>query len=226
MAMVKFIVDTTSKLFIAKSGVTSFDVKTDLYSDAKEHWLNDGFGTDPPTAIGFDFPIRTIGGDPIGGGQFAGDLYFLRNGWQIRPDEADHQLIVSGNLFHDDDIDLFIPTLGGFTVSAIINRSNLVIQTASDDIATLAESLIVTTGNVLVGSTASELKTDLTPPVAGYYDGMIFEVIDGSDMVVRVIDSYLDDGTIFPTISMPFNPSINGIVRILSDFSERRGRIS
>lgn len=121
MAMVKFTVDTTNKLFVAKAGITAFDVKIDLYSDAKEHWLVDN------TAIGFDFPIRTIGGDPIGGGQFAGDLYFLTNGWQIRPDEADHQLLVSGNLFHDDAIDVYVPTVGDFTVSVIAERSNLVL---------------------------------------------------------------------------------------------------
>lgn len=121
MAMAKFTVDTTNQLFIAQAGVTDFDVKVDLYSDAKEHWLLGG------TAMGFQLPIRTIGGDPTGGGQFAGDLYFLINGWQIRPDEANHQLLVSGNLFHDDAIDVYVPTLGGFTVSIIAERSNLVL---------------------------------------------------------------------------------------------------
>lgn len=121
MAMAKFTVDTTNRLFIAQAGVTDFDVQVDLYSDAKEHWLLGG------TVMGFQFPVRTIGGDPIGGGQFAGDLYFLIDGWQIRPDEVDHQLLVSGNLFHDDAIDVYVPTLGGFTVSIIAERSNLVL---------------------------------------------------------------------------------------------------
>jgi len=132
MVMAKFTVDTTNKLFIAKAGVTSFDVKIDLYSDAKEHWLVDS------TAVGFDFPVRTIGGDPIGGGQYAGDLYFLRDGWQIRPDEADHQLIVSGNIFHDDAIDIFVPTVGGYTVSIVVERSSLVIALIEETVGSIS----------------------------------------------------------------------------------------
>lgn len=121
--MAKFDVDTTNKLFIAKPGITSFDVKVDLYSDAKEHWIVGG------TAFGFDFPVRTIGGDPVGGGVFAGDLYFLRDGWKIRPDEADHTLAITGNLFLDagEAGGLFVPTLGDFTVLVNMRNSNLVL---------------------------------------------------------------------------------------------------
>lgn len=121
--MAKFDVDTTNKLFIAKPGITSFDVKIDLYSDAKEHWIAGG------VAFGFDFPVRTIGGDPVGGGVFAGDLYFLRDGWKIRPDEADHTLSITGNLFLDagEAGGLFVPTLGDFTVLVNMRNSNLVL---------------------------------------------------------------------------------------------------
>ncbi|OGT59000.1 MAG: hypothetical protein A3E01_18545 [Gammaproteobacteria bacterium RIFCSPHIGHO2_12_FULL_63_22] len=121
--MVKFTVDTAAKRFIAKPGITSFDVKIDLYSDAKEHWLAGG------AAMGFDFPIRTIGGDPVGGGVFAGDLYFIRDGWKIRPDEVDHTLSVTGNLFLDagETGEIFVPTVGDFTVLANMRNSNLVL---------------------------------------------------------------------------------------------------
>lgn len=124
--MVKFNVDTTLKFFIAKAGITSFDVKVDLYSDAKEHWISGG------AAFGFDFPIRTVGGDPIGGGIFAGDLYFLRDGWKIRPDEADHTLSVTGNLFLDagETGGVFVPTVGDFTVLTNMRNSNLVLAIA------------------------------------------------------------------------------------------------
>jgi hypothetical protein len=121
MAMVKFDVDTSAKLFIAKAGVTSFDVKVDLYSDAKEHWIVDD------TANKFNFPIRAIGGDPIGGGRFAGDFYFLRDGWKIRPQEADHTLTIEGNLYLDDGEvgGIVVPTVGDFTVLTTLERSNL-----------------------------------------------------------------------------------------------------
>lgn len=123
MTMAKFTVDTTNKLFIAKSAIVSFNVKVDLYSDAKEHWITDS------TAFKFDFPIRTIGGDSVGGGQFAGDLYFLRDGWKIRPDEANHTLTITGNLFLDagEAGNLIVPTVGDFTVLVQAVRSNLVL---------------------------------------------------------------------------------------------------
>jgi len=127
MSMAKFTVNTSLKLFIAKAGITSFDVKVDLYSDAKEHWLAGG------AAMGFDFPLRTIGGDPIGGGVFAGDLYFIRDGWKIRPDEADHTLSITGNLFLDDGEvgGIFVPTVGDFTVLTNMRNSNLVLAVST-----------------------------------------------------------------------------------------------
>jgi len=118
MSMAKFIVDGPNLLLIAKPGVTEVDVKVDLYSDAKENWIATGDAK-------FNFPFRTVGGDPIGGGRFAGDLYFLTNGWKIRPQEADHTLTFDGNLYLDDGEagDLVVPTLGGFTVTVVVERS-------------------------------------------------------------------------------------------------------
>lgn len=118
MAMAKFTVDGPNRLLIAKPGVTDVDVKVDLYSDAKEHWIDSA-------DMKYPFPFRTVGGDPIGGGRFAGDLYFLTNGWKIRPQEADHDLTFDGNLYLDDGQtgSLVVPTLGDFTVLVSIERS-------------------------------------------------------------------------------------------------------
>lgn len=116
--MAKFDVDGINLLLIAKAGVTQVDVKIDLYSDAKEHWLT-------TVDAKYHFPFRTVGGDPIGGGTFAGDLYFLTNGWKIRPQEADHELLFDGNLFLDEGETggIIVPTVGAFTVLAKIERS-------------------------------------------------------------------------------------------------------
>jgi hypothetical protein len=120
MAMVKFTVDTTNKLFVAKAGVVDFDVQVDLYSDAKEHWLASG------TAMGFPFPLRTVAGDPNPDGSVVEPFYYMRGGWKIRPDEADHELLVSGNIFLDQGETgrLFVPTLGGFTVLVTVVVTN------------------------------------------------------------------------------------------------------
>jgi hypothetical protein len=113
MAMIKFDVDTTNKLFIAKVGITSFNVQVDLYSDAKEHWIAGG------VAMGFDFPIRTVGGDDIdtGAGTKIPTYCFLTNGWRLRPDEDDHTLDVTGGiLLVDGGGDPFVDTVGAYTV--------------------------------------------------------------------------------------------------------------
>lgn len=130
MAMAKFDVDTTNKLFVAKVGVVNVDIKVDLYSDAKEHWLVDA------VAGGFDFPIRTAGGDPLGGSQNIAPYFFLRDGWKIRPQESNHTLVFSGNLFLDEGEvgGLVVPTLGGFTVlvNIVTSPQALEIVTASN----------------------------------------------------------------------------------------------
>lgn len=113
MAMVKFDVDTTNRLFIAKAGVTEFDVRIDFYSDMKEHWIANTDGS-----MGFAFPLRPVGGDDIVIGTSAIPLYaFLRGGWRIRPDEADHTLnVLGGILLVDGGGDPFVDTTGAFTV--------------------------------------------------------------------------------------------------------------
>jgi hypothetical protein len=163
MSMVKFDVNTTLKLFIAKPGVVSFDVQIDFYSDAKEHWLAGGL------AMGFKFPIRVIGGDPVGGGTYAGDIYFLSDGWKIRPDEADHTLIITGGLFLDEGEvgNLIIPTVGDFTVVTIAERSNLVLAKATGTMAPTQQQIrdalaLATLSAPAVGSIDARLPSALT----------------------------------------------------------------
>lgn len=122
--MTKFTVNTASRLFVAKAGVTSVDIKKELYSDAKEHWIDD------TTANKFDFPIRVVAGDPTSSG-FVEPFFFLGKGWKIRPDEANHTLLLIGNLELDtgETGDLVVPTTGGFTVlvrNVLSNKALLV----------------------------------------------------------------------------------------------------
>ena len=102
--------DTTNKLFILNAGVTALDIKVDLYSDVKEDWKNDASLTK------FRFPIISVGGQSIGGGQVISPYYILRYGWKIRPQEANHTLTISGNVITDDETDVFINTVGNYNV--------------------------------------------------------------------------------------------------------------
>jgi len=59
----------------------------------------------------FDQAMRTVGNDPLPGGQVTGLFLFLMNDWQII---ADHDIVVDGILYHDDDgVSPFILTPGG-----------------------------------------------------------------------------------------------------------------
>jgi len=118
--MAKFTVDGPNKLFIAKPGVTAINLQVDLYSDWKEDWLT----TDN---IKFGEAVRTAGGDPISGTEDLDATFFLTNGWRIRPDEVDHRLILTGNLFTDPDgFSVVVATLGSFNVLVELQTSAIV----------------------------------------------------------------------------------------------------
>ena len=86
--------DGLNKLIRVNEGVTTLDIKTDVYSDWKE-WVS----TRDDNA--FWLPaIRSIGGDPTVAGQTAGDIYFLINGWKLYIDLT--KVAVTGVLFSDD----------------------------------------------------------------------------------------------------------------------------
>lgn len=87
----KVVFDGINKLIIINPEVTSLRVKEDIYSNWKE-WaqVRDNSKFLPA--------IRTTGGDPVGGGQFAGDIYFTINGWKIVVNE---QVTVDGIIYDD-----------------------------------------------------------------------------------------------------------------------------
>ncbi len=104
------------KITIAPS-VSEIEVKADIYSSWKE-WvqLRDNSKFVPA--------IRTIGGDPVGGGKYAGDIYFLQNDWYI---EVSHPVKVVGVLYTDNMIPIYTIQPGGSVsseVSAIVQKAD------------------------------------------------------------------------------------------------------
>lgn len=113
------------------AGAVNIDVQAEIYSEAKRQWLVD------TTLNKFTFPFDTIGGESLGGTTKAGSYYFLRNdlGWYIKPYEADHELIINGNLFgRNPDLPFYMPTDGGYTVAIRLNTSSLTqqVETSTD----------------------------------------------------------------------------------------------
>jgi len=120
----KLTTSTSDKLFILNSGVTTLDIKVDLYSDVKEDWK------DNAELNKFRFPIIAVGGQSIGGGQVISPYYMLRYGWKIRPQEANHTLTITGNIITDDETDVFVNTIGNFNVKikSVVSSNSLTLE--------------------------------------------------------------------------------------------------
>ena len=93
------------------SGELELDAKIDLYSDAKEDWLNPATGFSK-----FEFPFRVVGGDPTVGAQSIAPYFFLQEDWHLQPYEADAEITIIGNLFRDLGGAVSKPTSGEYTV--------------------------------------------------------------------------------------------------------------
>lgn len=77
-------------------GIITLDFSADVYSAGKGDWLSDA------TLSKLMFPIRPIGGDSLPGGLKYDSTYFLRTPWKILPYDADHELVIVGNVFTED----------------------------------------------------------------------------------------------------------------------------
>lgn len=61
--------------------------------------------------------LKQVGGDELGSGLAIPPYIFLLNGWRVRPREANHTLIITGNLFVEGGGVPIVPTLGTYNVS-------------------------------------------------------------------------------------------------------------
>lgn len=116
--------DGPNRLIVVNPGVSTLRVKQDLYSAWKQ-WLQE------ETNSKYEAAFRSIGGDPIGGGLFAGDLYFLINDWKIY---IDHEVAITGVVYCEDGSNPFITPITANVVRS--TASNLALaygQTPAQD---------------------------------------------------------------------------------------------
>jgi hypothetical protein len=102
--------------------------------------------------------FRVVGGDPLGGGVSAGAFFFLNNedGWRIRPESVDHELLVNGNLYGENTaLPVFLPAVGDYQVLIRQNVSSLTqsIATGGSSGATAAD-----VWNFILNGTAAGVK--------------------------------------------------------------------
>ena len=119
-----------TRIISVNEGVTTIDVKADIYS-ASKRWLI----VDDNNKIGQ--VVRVIGGDATIVGQKAGDIYFLVNGWLLQIDLSKTALI--GSVFSDNYDTPLIDFAGTPTKQSLV--SSLVTST-------------ITTTNVVTGDIA------------------------------------------------------------------------
>jgi len=157
--------------------------------------------------------------------------------------------IRGGNLVGVDDleapIDPVLPTVGVQVVRTASSSATQV--TSSGDAAAIADAVweeqtstviagsfgelmndmrdatILVSGLVVAGSTVAVVKTNLSA-AADYYNGNIFEIIDGSDRTLRAIGRFEADGTIHPFEPLPFVPNVGADIVILTGRSVSPGR--
>ena len=100
--------DPINKRIILDSAYVS---AAQMYSRWKD-WAHTGDNTK------YEQAFYALGGDPLGGGLFVASYFFLMNGWKIRPMEANHLLIIDGNIgVYGGGSQPVVQTLGNYNVS-------------------------------------------------------------------------------------------------------------
>lgn len=108
-----------NKIIQIMTGVTSIDVKEDLYSAWKE-WVLEEDNSKWPEAM------RSVGGDPLTAGRYLGSTYFLMNGWKMKPWSGHHTLVINGNIYSEDASNMFVAADGAYNVQIQYTTSNLI----------------------------------------------------------------------------------------------------
>lgn len=161
--------DGETKTIFVNEGVTTLDVKTDLYSAWKE-W--NVAGQESPEPRVWDKAFTAVGGDPITDTQDLGTTYFLENGWRIQPfaSKTSYTLTIEGNLYTREAGETPFFFAEGVSVSLV--RSNIVdlitIEAASvaiteADIAAIADQVWdePLAGHTSAGTTGKKLGDNL-----------------------------------------------------------------
>ena len=144
--------DGINKIIYVHPEVTNLDVRQDIYSGWAD-WvvLRDNAKFLPA--------IRYTGYDPIGGGQYTGDTYFLTNGWKLSIDLSKVRVI--GVLYSDNyDTAFYTPNMSAqypATVSSLVNT--VTINTVTVDPNPLPPTAIEVANAVWLHSFTSKLLT-------------------------------------------------------------------
>jgi len=188
--------DGPNKLIIINANVADLDIKTDVYSAWKRWVMRDNNAA-------YLAALRVTGGDPIGGGQFTGDVYFLINNWRMF---IDHTCMVTGVLYSDDYDSPWMPA-GGTNI--VTNKVSALTNTVSTSGSTLSVSQITngvwnepTSTHTQSGSFGKlqQLVYDLTEAIKVVTDATLVKATETKDETILIKDdtTYIRSGVWAP----------------------------
>lgn len=139
--------DGVNRIIYVNSEVTELDIKIDVYSNWKE-WIKA-----LPENASWLPAIRGVGGDPTVVGEFAGDIYFLINGWKLFVDLT--KVRITGALFSDDYASAYYTYAGVVQYPAQV--SSIVVGSAQ-----IADSESITNSLSSISSTTSSTNATVS----------------------------------------------------------------
>lgn len=163
--------DGYTKIIYVNEGVTSLDIKADIYSAWKEWVL---VSPEEPSVGNWPIAITAIGGEPLNDTLNVGSTFFLENGWRIKPYESrtPYIITVNGNIYTREAGGN--PFLFAQGASVNLTRSNLVDQLVATSTITQGDleniaakvwgtsTLNYTAGSPVFGGTVNGIDSDLT----------------------------------------------------------------
>ena len=176
-----FTIDPANKLIIMGTGITTATAQ-DIYSRWKDWEILSDNAKYPP-AFG-----NSVGGDALGSGIYAGSYFFLRNdtGWRIRPDEADHDLVISGNIYGAAPASpIFTSTVGDYVVSIRLNTSSLTQVVVSGSLTEATQNSVAAIEKILRNRTVTNPSTG----VMTIYDDNGVDILYQANIFENVAES-------------------------------------
>lgn len=143
--------------------------------------------------------FRAVGGDDLGGGLSIPPYYFLQNGWRVRPMEASHNLIITGNLFVEGGGVPVVSTLGTYQVNV-----NYTVPVQAQGISTSGSG--GPSAAEIAAAVRAELADELTrvtelAQIHGLIPGAALVVTPTSRTAGSITQAISGDGTTSTTVS-------------------------
>jgi hypothetical protein len=172
--------DGINRTITINSQVHELNVKEDIYSAWKEWMVIRDNSKFPPA-------FRAIGGDPVGSGLNAGDIYFLINQWQI---VVPQNVRVNGVIYHDEAplLEPFIVLPGGGVISTVSNLVQTATFSEPLDYQRMVDAVVEGTNNEAVRLQAIEVTLDNVKTLIENGDVDLTEVLYELSKVGKKVD--------------------------------------